>query len=640
MRGVQSCADGSSVSLLTLNKVSIAFGVQPLLDEVSFHLDRGERIGLVGRNGEGKSTFLKILAGQISPDAGDVWRHGGLKVALLSQTPTLAGQGSVYEAVADALGEIGGWIADYHRLSLRLSQARGSLDALEQLQHRLETHDGWSLRQRVETVLSRLGLPGDQPTAALSGGWQRRVDLARALVIGPDILLLDEPTNHLDLDAILWLEDQLLQFSGSVVLITHDRAFLQRIATRIVDLDRGRLTSWPGNYQDFVARKAAALEHEARHQAEFDKKLAQEELWIRQGIKARRTRNEGRVRALQQLRRERAARRSRQGTARLEVEAAERSGDLVIEAENLNLSYGDRPVVRDFSTAIFRGDRIGLLGPNGSGKTTLIRLLLGELVPDSGRIRHGTRLKIAYFDQLRGQLDGEQTVADAVGGGQEWVTLGGRRIHILSYLANFLFSPARARSPVKSLSGGEQNRALLARLLSQPCNCLVLDEPTNDLDIETLELLEELLADFDGTVLLVSHDRAFLDRVVTSTLVFENGTIAEYVGGYSDWLAQRKQSVAAAETEASEADRPRPQVRDRPPRKRSYKDRRELEQLPGLIEALEKRQAELNQMVNRPDFYRQDQAAVKQVLDELRELEAQLEAKFERWSALESLSPE
>lgn len=625
--------------LLTANNLSIAFGLQPLLDRANFHLDRGDRVGLVGRNGEGKSTFLKILAGEISPDSGEIWRQADLKVALLRQTPILPESASIFEAVADALGEIGCCIVEYHRLSARRSQANQHLDVLQRLQHRLESHDGWGLRQRIETVLSRLRLPGDQPIAALSGGWQRRVDLARALVVDPDVLLLDEPTNHLDLETVLWLEERLLQFSGAIVLITHDRAFLQRVATRIIDLDRGRLATWYVDYQEFLRQRKSAAEHEARHQAEFDKKLAQEEIWIRQGVKARRTRNEGRVRALQQLRLERAARRNRQGTARLEVEPAEHSGNLVVEAENVSLSYSNQFIVRNFSTSILRGDRVGLIGPNGSGKTTLIRLLLKEIHPDSGQIRQGTRLNIAYFDQLRAQLNPELTVAEAVGEGREWITLGDRRVHILGYLANFLFSPTRARSPLKILSGGEQNRALLARLLSQPCNCLVLDEPTNDLDIETLELLEELLADFSGTVLLVSHDRAFLDRVVTSTLVFEgDGVVSEYVGGYSDWLAQRTVSEEQRNRPALANDKRRSQARSASQRKWGYKERRELEQLPAVIEALENRQEELNQLINCPEFYRQEQSAVNRVLDELREVQAELEASFERWSVLESLS--
>ncbi|MGY6216228.1 ATP-binding cassette domain-containing protein [Methylolobus aquaticus] len=622
--------------LLRLTDVSIAFGVHPLLDHAQLQLDCGERVGLVGRNGEGKSTLLKILSGEILPDSGELWRQGGLKTALLAQAPTLPEQGTIYDAVADALGEIGHWIAEYHRLSERLtSDGDGDLRPLERLQHQLESHDGWNLRQRVETVLSRLGLPEDKPTAGLSGGWQRRVALAQALVLEPDVLLLDEPTNHLDLDAILWLEEHLLQFPGAILLITHDRAFLQRVATRIVDLDRGRLTSWTGSYDDFVRRKAAALEEESRHNAEFDKKLAEEEVWIRQGIKARRTRNEGRVRALKKLREERQARRERQGTARLALDQAERSGKLVMEAESIRLAFDDRPVVRDFSTSVMRGDRIGLIGPNGAGKTTLVRLLLGELPPDSGTVRLGTNLKVAYFDQLRAQLDPDQTLVEAVGDGQEWITIGEQRTHVLSYLGNFLFSPARARSPVKSLSGGEQNRALLARLFSQPCNVLVLDEPTNDLDIETLELLEELLAEFQGTVLLVSHDRAFLDRVVTSTFVFEgDGRIAEYVGGYSDWVQQRTPAIAPATSAPATA--ATPPERSRPRKKLSYREQRELDELPAEIESLETQRAELTALINAPEFYRREQSDVQRTLDELKALETRLEARFERWGELES----
>ncbi|MFO1417722.1 MAG: ATP-binding cassette domain-containing protein [Methylotetracoccus sp.] len=619
--------------LLSLNRVSIAFGASPLLDEAELHLDAGERVGLVGRNGEGKSTLLRILSGQIQPDSGEVQRQPGLRLALLGQAPRLPDHGTIYDAVAEALGEIGHWISEYHRLSDGLAGGAADVRALETLQHQLEAHDGWRLRQRVETVLSRLALPGDKPVAGLSGGWLRRVALAQALVIDPDVLLLDEPTNHLDLDAILWLEAQLLQFSGAVLLITHDRAFLQRIATRIVDLDRGRLTSWPGDYADYVRRKADALDDEAKRNAEFDRKLAQEEVWIRQGIKARRTRNEGRVRALKRLREERAERRVQQGTARLGLTEAERSGKLVVEADKVSLGFAGVPVIEDFSTTIMRGDRVGLIGPNGSGKTTLIGLLLGEVAPDRGTVRHGTRLQVAYFDQLRAQLDPDQTVAEAVGEGRDWIALGDQKPHVISYLANFLFPPARARSPIRSLSGGEQNRALLARLFSYPCNLLVLDEPTNDLDIETLELLEDLLAEFNGTVLLVSHDRAFLDRVVTSTLVFEGGgSVREYVGGYSDWLAQRP---SPDRVEVAPAKRPAP-ARSQPRARLNYKEQRELAELPGIIEALESQQAALNEAINSPDFYRREQETVKRALDELRELEARLEETFQRWSELES----
>jgi ATP-binding cassette subfamily F protein uup len=462
------------------------------------------------------------------------------------------------------------------------------------------------------------------------------VALARALVCDPDVLLLDEPTNHLDLETIAWLEEQLLQFRGALLFVTHDRAFLQRLATRIVDLDRGQLVSWPGGYADYLLKKAAALEEEARHNALFDKKLAQEEAWIRQGIKARRTRNEGRVRALKKLREERAQRRTQQGRAKLEVEQVERSGRRVIEAEHVGFSYGDKPVIRDFSTTILRGDRVGLIGPNGAGKTTLLRLLLGQIEPQSGSITHGTRLQIAYFDQLRARIDPDQTLAEAVGDGREQITINGQQMHIMSYLGNFLFSAARARSPVRSLSGGERNRALLARLFSQPANLLVMDEPTNDLDLETLELLEDLLAAYEGTLLMVSHDRAFLDNVVTSTLVFEgDGVVAEYVGGYSDWQAQRQPLKAV------EPSRPQPAPKPAAPatrKKLGYKEQRELEQLPVRIEQLENRQAELNALINSNGFFQKDRQAIQKTLEEQKCVEEKLNAAYARWDELESLT--
>jgi len=600
---------------IRLASVSCAFGVHPVLDRADFQLDPGERVGLIGRNGEGKSTLMKIIAGQVAADSGEVWRQPGVRVAMLEQEPALPEQATVYDAVADALGDIGHWIAEYHRLSEQAHDEE-ALKALGGLQHQLEAVDGWRLRQRVEHVLSRLELDGEQAVAGLSGGWRRRVSLARALVVEPDVLLLDEPTNHLDLEAILWLEEHLSQFQGAVLLITHDRAFLQKIATRIVDLDRGRLTSWPGDYADYLLKKAAALEEEARHNALFDKKLAQEEAWIRQGIKARRTRNEGRVRALKSLRKERAERRNRAGSAKIEMEHAERSGKLVVEAEQVGFAYPGRAILRDFSTTILRGDRVGLIGPNGAGKSTLIRLLLKQLEPQTGHVRHGAKLNIAYFDQLRDQLDPDSTLVDAVADGKEYVEINGQRTHVMSYLANFLFPPARARSPVRSLSGGERNRALLARLFSQPCNLLVMDEPTNDLDMETLELLEELLAGFEGTLILVSHDRAFLDNVVTSTLVFEgDGKIGEYVGGYSDWLAQAVSPepkpatpVKAVRTEQA----PAPQAK----KKMSFKELRELDKLPGEIESMEARQADLSALINSAAFFKQDPAELKKRLDE------------------------
>ena len=628
--------------LLHLKNVSIAFGVHALLDHADFQIDAGERVGLIGRNGEGKSTLLKIIAGIQATDSGEVWRAPSLRLAVLEQAPELPQGASIYDAVADGLGEVGHAIAGYHHLLLEIGHGASDkkLAELGRLQQWLEAHEGWSLQQRVETVLSRLSLPGEAPVAGLSGGWQRRVTLARALVCGPDVLLLDEPTNHLDLETIAWLEEQLLQFRGALLFVTHDRAFLQKLATRIVDLDRGQLVSWPGGYADYLDKKAAALEEEARHNALFDKKLAQEEVWIRQGIKARRTRNEGRVRALKKLREERSARRTQQGRARLELEQAESSGKIVIDAKNVMFSYDGQPVIRDFSTTIQRGDRVGLIGPNGAGKTTLLRLLLGELEAQSGSVRQGTRLEIAYFDQLRAQLDPDQTLADAVGNGSDYLTVGGRRVHILGYLGDFLFSPARARSPIRSLSGGERNRALLARLFSQPANLLVMDEPTNDLDLETLELLEELLANYEGTLLLVSHDRAFLDNVVTSSLVFEgDGVVAEYVGGYSDWQLQRtapRSEPAAPKPPAAEA---APQPAAPAPRKKlGYKEQRELEQLPARIAELENRQTELNALINSDGFFQQDREKVQKKLEERKCLEHELGTAYARWDELESLA--
>jgi len=629
------------MALIQLNKVSIAFGTHALLDKSDFQLDAGERVGLLGRNGEGKSTLMKLIAGEIQPDDGEIRKQSALKLAILEQAPSLSGDETIYDAVAGGLGEVGEWIKQYHTLSINMNaQDESALAELGRLQHQLEIHEGWQLQQRVETVLSRLNLPGELSVASLSGGWKRRVTLAKALVIEPDVLLLDEPTNHLDLESIEWLEEQLLNFQGALLFVTHDRSFLTKLATRIVDLDRGKLISWPGDYSDYLRRKAAALEEEASQNAEFDKKLAQEETWIRQGIKARRTRNEGRVRALKKLREQRAQRRNLQGTSRLTLEKGEASGKKVIEAKNINFSYQDNPVVKDFSITIQRGDKIGLIGPNGSGKTTLLKLLINEeLQPDSGTVELGTKLQVAYFDQLREQLDPEMSVADSVADGNEFLEIAGTKRHVMSYLGDFLFAPARARSPVKSLSGGEKNRLLLARLFTRPANLIIMDEPTNDLDIETLELLEEKLVNYDGTLLLVSHDRAFLDNVVTSVLVFEGeGKISEYVGGHSDWLRLRK----AAESEQSQkkpADEKKLKKTVKK-KKLSYKDQRELDQLPELIEQLDARQVALNVQINAPDFYKQEQEKINLVLTELKELESELEQAYQRWDELEVLAKE
>ena len=525
--------------LLRLSNISIAFGTHSLLTNAEFQLDAGERVGLLGRNGEGKSTLMKIIAGNIHADHGDIWRQPELKLAWLEQSPDLPDDATIYDAVAAGLGELGEWITRYHHLSMTMDyEDEKALNELGDLQHKLEAQNGWHFQQRVENTLSKLDLPPDLKINSLSGGWKRRVALAKALVIEPEVLLLDEPTNHLDFESITWLEEQLLNFQGAVLFVTHDRAFLQKLATRIIDLDRGNLVSWQGTYDDYLRRKAAALEDEANQNAEFDKKLADEEVWIRQGVKARRTRNEGRVRALEALRAERAQRRNTQGTAKMALETGDKSGKKVIEVTDVDFGYGDKQIIKNFSTLIQRGDKIGLVGANGAGKSTLLKLLLKELEPTSGTVEQGTRLEIAYFDQLRDQLDPNMTVVDTVADGNDFVEIAGNRRHVMSYLGDFLFAPARARSPVKSLSGGEKNRLLLARLFTKPANLIVMDEPTNDLDLETLELLEEKLVDFSGTLLIVSHDRAFLDNVVTSVFVLDGtGDVEEFVGGYSDWLA-------------------------------------------------------------------------------------------------------
>jgi len=625
--------------LLSFADVSLAFGPEPLLDHASFQIDPGERVCLIGRNGAGKSTLLRIADGKVTPESGEVWRQPGLRIAELAQELFVPDDASVFDVVASGLHEIGALLAEYHRVARAVGDDPSLLRRLEFLQHEIETRDGWRLHERVENGLAIHGLSADARMGELSGGWRRRVALARALVGDPDLLLLDEPTNHLDIEVIQWLEDVLLGFRGGVLFVTHDRALLSRLATRILELDRGVLTSWPGDYPSFLAKKAAALEEEARHDALFDKKLAQEEAWIRRGIKARRTRNEGRVRTLVAMRAERKRRREVPGRAHFDVEEAQASGKLVIEAEQVSFAWKGVPIVRDFSVRILRGDRIGLVGPNGVGKTTLLKVLLGQLAPDAGRVRLGTKLEVAYFDQLRMQLAPEKTVIENVAGGSEILEIGGERRHVIGYLQDFLFSPDRARTQVATLSGGERNRLLLARLLSAPANLLVLDEPTNDLDIETLELLEERLLDFGGTILLVSHDRAFLDNVVTSTLAFEgDARVFEYVGGYTDALRQRRTPVAAksaAATTGRTGSRP-----DRspgaPPAKLGTKEQREREQLPARIEALEREQSELTNEISRPGFYKGDAAVQARVQARLAELPAELETAYARWESLEA----
>ncbi len=630
--------------VLTLQSVDLGVGGPPLLHAVDFALEANERVCVVGRNGAGKSTLLRLIAGEIRADDGEVRYSEGLRVARLTQEVPQDLAGSVFDVVAGGLGDVGSLLAQFHHLS---HAAAVDTAALAAVQTRIETVHGWDLERRVGQLLEQFGLAAEADFAALSGGMKRRVLLARAVANAPDVLLLDEPTNHLDIEAIAWLEDFVRGFRGSVMFVTHDRRFLRALATRIVEIDRGTLTSWPGDYANYLRRREERLHAEAQENARFDKLLAQEEVWIRQGIKARRTRDEGRVRRLEGMRRERAQRRELAGTARMQLADAAVSGKRVVEARHVSYAWDDAPVVRDFSTVIQRGDRVGLIGPNGAGKTTLLRLLLGELAPQAGEVQLGTNLQIAYFDQYRAALREDWNALDNVAEGREYIELNGQRKHVLGYLQDFLFEPERARAPITRLSGGERNRLLLARLFAQPSNLLVLDEPTNDLDVETLELLEELLADYAGTILLVSHDRDFLDAVVTSTLVLEGeGRIGEYVGGYSDWLRQRPASVRAvakpaardsdtaardALTAAAPAAAAAPVVK----RKRSYKDQRELEMLPARIEALETRIAELGASLQDPATYQRGGEGLATLHRQLTEVQAELDAAYARWAELE-----
>ena len=636
------------MALLSFTDVSLAYGLNPLLAKVSFQLDRGERVCLIGRNGTGKSSLFRLVTGEQPADEGELWFAPGLKIGQLPQELPEAGQATVYDVVAAGLEGVGELLAEYHRL-VHGEMGDAELAQLEKVQGQLESKDGWRLNQLVETTLTRLGLPAEKTMAELSGGWRRRVLLAQALVGEPDVLLLDEPTNHLDIHTIAWLEQVLLEFRGAVLFITHDRQFLQALATRIMELDRGQLIDWQGDYRSFLEHKEQQLAAEASANALFDKKLAQEEVWIRQGIKARRTRNEGRVRALKAMRDERARRIERQGKASFQMETADASGKRVIELDKVSFAWpGQRPLVRSLTTNVIRGDRIGLIGNNGSGKSTLLKLMLGQLEPTSGTIKHGTKLEVAYFDQLRGQLDLEKTVIDNLSEGRDFIEINGERRHVISYLGDFLFSPERTRTPVKALSGGERARLLLARLFSKPANVLVLDEPTNDLDVETLELLEEVLAGFDGTVLLVSHDRAFLDNVVTSSLVFEgHGNVREYVGGYADWLRQGGKVELLAEwgddvvEPAAAAHEPEPEPAKAAPSatkaKLSYKLQRELDALPALLEKLEAELEALQQQVSDPDFYLQPHEQTAPVLAALDAKQAELDQALERWAELEDM---
>ncbi len=632
---------------ISLNNAALAYGHVALLDYVDFQLDEGERIGLIGRNGGGKSSMLKVLASQAVLDDGIVWRAPGVRICYVSQEPVLNADATVFDEVARGLGELQQIITDYHHLSHQLAEPDADyeklLEAMQPLQTALEAQNGWAVQARIETAIQRLELNADSRVGDLSGGVRKRVALAQALVAEPDVLILDEPTNHLDFPSIEWLEGLLNNFRGSVLFVTHDRRFLDNIATRIVELDRGKLASFPGNFAAYLRTKELMLQDEAVLNAKFDKVLAQEEVWVRQGIKARGVRNEGRVRRLEQLRRDRSARRERVGKVEMNLEAGDRSGKLVAELSHVSKSFGDRQVIKDFSCRIQRGDKIGLLGPNGCGKSTLLKIILGEMQPDSGKVQMGTKLAVAYFDQLRTQLDEEATLADTISQGADFIDIGGVRKHIISYLGDFLFAPERARSPVKSLSGGERNRLLLARLFSRPANVLVLDEPTNDLDIETLELLEELLANYDGTLFLVSHDRAFLDNVVTQVIAFEGeGKLMEYVGGYEDWVRVKKHE-AAQQTPAREAVQAKvtspkatQPASSKSKSKLSVKEAQELEKIPVDIQTLEREQADIGAILAAGKMYRDDPKQAKKLQIRAAEIEDELLQLMARWEELES----
>ena len=635
------------MSLIRLRNIHVGFGGPAILESISLSIDAGERLCLLGRNGTGKSTLLKVISGEVKADSGDQEFKQNLNIAVLDQEPRGDLKGSIFDVVAMGLGENAKYLQDYHHALHNFTENNNdqTITELERAQDQVDIHNAWQLNQQVEEVLSRMKLDGDADYVALSGGMKRRVLLAKALVIKPDILLLDEPTNHLDLSAIQWLEDQLLSYKGALMFITHDRSFMRKLSTRIIELDRGVLTSYPGNYDTYLRRKAEALHAEEIENAHFDKKLAQEEVWIRQGIKARRTRNEGRVRALEKMRVERSQRRNKVGNVSMSAASANRSGKLVSEAENVSFEYEDKPLIAGLTTTILRGDKIGIIGPNGAGKTTLLRLLLGDLKPTTGTITNGTKLEVAYFDQFRAQLDDSASVIDNLSQGREFVEINGSRKHVIGYLQDFLFAPERARSPVSMLSGGERNRLLLAKLFSKPSNVLVLDEPTNDLDIETLELLEELVMEYKGTVLVVSHDREFVNNVVSSTLVFEgDAQVNEYVGGYDDWLKYSasvakqsladkldKQSASKAAVEKSN----KSSADQSKAKKLSYKDQRELDALPGQIETFEEEVESLQQLMSASDFYKRDKEDVKKIQQQLLESQENLTHCYTRWEELE-----
>lgn len=622
------------MSIFSIDNLCLAFGTHVLLDHASFSLEKGERVCLIGRNGTGKTTLMRLIQGDMQADEGDIHKKDGLLIASLSQEVPHEASGSVFDIVASGLGDAARLLQEYNHVLHDVANGDSqALKKMEAVQHQLEDINGWSMVQKVEETISRLQLSADDLIENLSGGLKRRVMLARSLVNEPDILMLDEPTNHLDIESILWLETFLKTYSGCVLFITHDRIFLQNVATRILELDRGLLASFPGDYETFLRRKEEMLHAEEKANDLFDKKLAQEEVWVRQGIKARRTRNEGRVRALKSMRDERSQRRNQLGKAKLELDDKKNSGKLVVEVDKISFEYEGQSIVNNFSTTILRGDRIGIIGPNGVGKTTLLNLLLGELKPQSGEVKLGTKLEIAYFDQLRNQLDQEKSILENIGQGREFVSINGRDRHVFSYLRDFLFSSERAKVSVKALSGGERNRLLLAKLFTRPANLLVLDEPTNDLDSDTLELLESLLVEYQGTLIIVSHDRSFLNNVITSSLVFEEDGINEYVGGYDDWLRQRKQPDTENSSKAAEL---KSNKKIQPAIKLSYKEQRELDELPNKIEKLENEQSDLEAVIAEPEFYQQEQKIINAKLADLETVNKKLEVVYARWDALES----
>ena len=637
------------MSVVSLSNAQLAYGHVALLDRAEFSLEAGERVGLIGRNGTGKSSLLKVIAGASRLDDGLLTLQQGLRIAYVEQEPVFEAALTVFDAVAAGLSEIRSLMSEYDQITAKLGQGDDTelLEQMQRLQSRIDIVDGWNLDNRVATTLQKLGLERERPLGALSGGMKKRVALARALVSAPDVLVLDEPTNHLDFASILWLEDLLREYRGSLLFITHDRRFLDNVATRIVELDRGKLQSYPGNFSAYQVRKADQLAVEEVENAKFDKLLAQEEVWIRKGIEARRTRNEGRVRRLESLRLERARRREQQGQVKMELASGERSGKIVAELIDVDKSYDGRPIVKRFSAIVQRGDKVGLIGVNGAGKTTLLRLILGEEKPDAGTLRLGSRLQVAYFDQMREQLNEEASLVDTISPGSEWVEINGQRKHVMTYLSDFLFAPERARSPVKTLSGGERNRLLLARLFAKPANVLVLDEPTNDLDIDTLELLEQLLEDYDGTVFLVSHDRTFLDNVATQVFVAEGGgEWKEYIGGYEDWERVKKSRPDPTQKEAKETSKPAPRAKEpqaeaaapvaAKPKKLSFKEQRELEQLPQQIADLEAEQATISERLADPELYRKQPDEVQKLNQRFAEIDQLLMESLERWEAIEA----